>query len=177
MSPSTVIVTPVNNEQEFLPSFSNTSLPVAALIESALVIDNESTDSSPDIIKLGQINSQIISFTSIFPPSQRLRIGREYHQSSTLAGSSKCRVDPEFIGILDLIVEFKKLFRINVGAFDADPALGVTSGIPIVRGKTAPMENALWPLWKSSAVRSTCLRERDTLSAHQPTLCLWHWQI
>lgn len=186
MNRSTVIVTPVKNEQDILPKFFEHITSSDGFDQvKLLVIDNESTDNSPDIIKAWSNRyPNNISCHYFSHPNREYALGEKYSSIIKFGfDQAIAELNFAFIGILDSDCFISDSYFVRIwSAFDADPALGVTSGVPILLGSNKlDGERAAAVRGNCRIWRRTCLEESgyiigpsaDTLSLALAELRGW----
>lgn len=164
---SYAVVTPVRDEADNLPRLATALATQELLPERWVIVDTGSTDSTPEIVT--RLRAQHDWVDAVDVPTLHGRGGPIVRAFETGLG----RVDPQVQVVvkLDADVSFEPdYFRRLVGAFAADPRLGIASGSAWerVRGTWSQRFGTRTSAWGASrAYRRTCL---DAISPLEPRI-------
>ena len=134
MSYKYVIVTPVRNEEVFLPKTINSVLDQSIPPERWYIINDRSTDSTPEIIR--DLEEKYDWVTGVDNTENTEELGRRIGGQAVIhLGLDKIYPDSyDFIVRMDSDVTFAPSFFANIFAeFDKNPQLGIASGVCYVK--------------------------------------------
>jgi biofilm PGA synthesis N-glycosyltransferase PgaC len=125
------VITPARNEAEHLPRLAQSLSTQTVLPASWIIVDDGSTDSSPDVVRQLGREHQWMRFVRVGAPHTLRRgsargapIVRAFHAGITALAS-----EPELVAKIDADVSMKSdYFERLIAAFAEDPTLGIASG-------------------------------------------------
>lgn len=128
-----VVVTPVKNEGERLIDLANQLVVQTLVPDLWIIVDDNSTDATPDIVRKLKSNYKFIesiSFSKCASYDEIFRYGRVV-QTGINHALDLCK-EIKFLGVLDADIKPKKNhYEAVINAFINVPQLGITSGLYI----------------------------------------------
>jgi len=128
-----VVVTPVKNEGKRLLHIAAQLTAQTRAPDFWIIVDDNSTDVTPSIIKQLEKNydfilstslSKFLDYDEVFRYGSAIQTGFDYALESC--------AEPKFLGVLDVDIKLKKnYYEAVINAFNSVPRLGIASGLYI----------------------------------------------
>ena len=124
-----ILVTPVHNEEEFIEQLIRSVIVQMILPQKWVIIDDGSTDQSPEIIK--EFENEFGFITYLRFDRRDIENYFDHKVNVVLAGIKEAaKVEHDFLGVLDADITLETSYYKNIMAeFGRNPKLGTASGI------------------------------------------------